>query len=271
MSRPLWVSKLLKAGYPQAWMIAEMTKWPVVGNWLDNWLFGGDDLFIVPKPKVIPINQSIPGQEQTCLPSQVVDHFISQANFLWVMHECICRAGMKCKDYPIDLGCLFLGEAARQINPKMGRQVSREEALAHVKKCREAGLVHLIGRNKLDVVWLGAGPSEKLLTICNCCPCCCIWNTLPHLSKDITQKIQKMPGVSVAVNDKCNGCGKCVEDTCFAGAIKIIDGKAVISDLCRGCGRCSMACDQEAITITVSNPQMLNDSIQRIANVVDVK
>ncbi len=41
-------------------------------------------------------------------------------------------------------------------------------------KRREAGLVHLIGRNRLDTVWLGLGPSKAvaetnfdyLLTVC---------------------------------------------------------------------------------------------------------
>jgi len=87
-----------------------------------------------------------------------------------------------CKDYPMDLGCIFLGEAVKEINPKFGRMATVEEALEHAKKCRDAGLVHLIGKNKLDTVWLNAGPGDKLMTICNCCPCCCLWKILPDIS-----------------------------------------------------------------------------------------
>jgi hypothetical protein len=90
------------------------------------------------------------------------------------MNTCLCRDAKQCKDYPIDLGCLFLGEAALGINPRLGRGVTKREALEHIRRCREAGLVHLIGRNKLDTVWLGVGPGDKLLTICHCCPCCCL-------------------------------------------------------------------------------------------------
>ncbi|MDY6794139.1 MAG: hypothetical protein SWK76_02475 [Actinomycetota bacterium] len=58
------------------------------------------------------------------------------------------------------------------INPKLGRRVTREEAREHVRRCREAGLFHIIGRNKIDMVWLNIRLGQRLLTICNCCPCC---------------------------------------------------------------------------------------------------
>jgi ferredoxin len=270
MARPLWFNKLLKAAFPQSWMVARMTRWPLVGAWLDHWLFEGDDLFVVPKPRVIVLNRTVPGQETSCVPWQVVDHFINQANYHWLMNDCICRSGKKCKDYPRELGCIFLGEASLQINPQIGRRVSREEALAHAQKCREAGLVHLIGRNKLDAVWLGAGPGRKLMTICNCCPCCCLWNHLPLLSREITRKITRMPGVSVSVNENCSGCGECAKDICFAGALKMVEGRAVISDSCLGCGRCSLACDQGAIELRIEDESYLGRSIERLNRVVDV-
>ena len=117
-----------------------------------------------------------------------------------------------------------MGEAVHGINPNLGRLVSKEEAHEHVRKCREAGLVHLIGRNKLDAVWLNVGPGDKLLTVCNCCPCCCLWKILPDVNPEIGRKITKMAGVNVEVTDRCVGCGTCIqENICFVDAIRLVE------------------------------------------------
>jgi len=50
--------------------------------------------------------------------------------------------------------------------------------------------------------------------------------------------------------DKCDGCGLCVP-SCAEGAIKMINGKAVLSadNLCDGLGACLGDCPRDAITV----------------------
>jgi ferredoxin len=270
MATPVWFVELIKKAFPNRFAVARLTRWPLIGPLMQHWLAEGDDLIYLTRDHVISIHQTLDAPESMVLPSQVVDYFIEKASYHWIMNFCICREAEKCQNYPRDLGCLFLGEAASRINPKLGRHVSKEEALEHVRRCREAGLVHLIGRNKLDTVWLGVGPGDRLLTICNCCPCCCLWRVLPYVAPAIGDQVHRMPGVTVMVGEGCTGCGTCTQDVCFVDAIHLVEGRAVISDACRGCGRCVSICPEGAIRITISNEQIVDEIIQRISSVVDV-
>lgn len=268
MDLSLLLTKINKKLFPYRFFLAKMTTLPVIGHVVDKMLFEGDDIIYLPKDNVIRVNKEIE-MEDMVLPSRVVEHFIERASYYWIMDTCICRETMQCKDYPIDLGCLFLGEAAKRISPELGRPVTKEDALAHVQRARDAGLVHLIGRNKLDAVWLQTGTPDSLLTICNCCPCCCLWRMLPDLSPHIGRNVTKMPGVTVEVTENCTGCGACI-DACFVNVITIKDGKATISEECRGCGRCVEVCPHSAIELTVENEQAVETSIKRISSSVDM-
>jgi ferredoxin len=238
---------------------------------MDFILFKDDELVYLPKDQAIQVevNQEVNLPINTALPSQVVHHFIDKAEVHWIMDFCICRVSTRCQDFPQDVGCLFMGEAARDIDPRLGRLVSKEEAHEHIKKAGKAGLVHLIGRNKLDTVWLDVGPGKNLLTVCNCCNCCCLWKMLPNLAPDIGSKITKMDGIDLEVTSKCKGCGTC-QQTCFVNAIKIVDGKAHIGEECRGCGRCVEVCPEKAIKITLPEDIDIDRTIRRIEEVVNV-
>ena len=270
MARPIWFVNLIKKYFPSRFTLARLTKVPVVGRVIDHGLFEGDDIIYLPKDSVIQINESVTCPEDMVLPSQLLEHFIEKATHHWIMNFCICRDASGCRDHPIDLGCLFLGEAVLGINPEFGRLTSKEEALAHVRRCRDAGLVHMIGRNKLDTVWLGVDPGHKLLTICNCCPCCCLWKMIPDIDPSIGRKITKMPTVSVAVREDCVGCGLCVEGVCFTDAIHMDDELAVIGDACRGCGRCVEICPADAIELSFDEDLFVRESIQRLSPLVDL-
>ncbi len=270
MSRSLWFVEFIKTLFPHRFLPARATRLPIIGRLAYHLAFAGDSMIYLPQDRVLPINEAIDRPGEMVLPSQVVEHFVEQASYHWIMDVCICRDASQCRDYPIDLGCLFLGEAAADINPRLGHQATREEALAHIRRCREAGLVHLIGRNKLDTIWLGVGPGHKLLTICHCCPCCCLWRMLPFVSPQIGSRVSRMPGVSVTVSDRCVGCGTCTVGVCFVNAIRLSDGRATIGEACRGCGRCVDACPQRAIEIAIDYGRAVPESIARLAPLVDL-
>jgi len=270
MARPLWFVHLLKKTFPQRFFFARLSKVPIFGSLMDHLLFEGDDIVFLPKDSVIRVDEQVEAPGSVVLPSSVVEYFIEKSRFHWIMNSCICREASDCKDHPHDLGCLFLGEAARAINPKLGRPVTKEEAREHLRRCREAGLIHLIGRNKIDTVWLGVGPGDRLLTICNCCSCCCLWRILPYLTVRIGDKVGKMPGVTVTVNDRCRGCGSCLDDVCFAKAIEMVNGFAHHTDACRGCGRCASLCPAGAIEVSYEGDRSRRVTIERLSPLVDL-
>lgn len=135
----------------------------------------------------------------------------------------------------------------------------------------EAGLLQMVGRNKLDMMWLGAGPGERLFTICNCCPCCCLWKMLPALNPRISVKVNRLPGVSVTVTDLCKGCETCLDGICFVDAIEFLDGRAQIGPECRGCGRCVEVCPNGAIELPIQESSYIDQAIQRLSLKVDLR
>jgi ferredoxin len=272
VSTPIWFVNIIKHFFPDRFWLSDLTKKiPLVRTIVDKVLFDKDDIIYLPKDHLIVVNEMIAEEEGLVLPSQVIDHFIDHAGALFLMDTCLCRTADNCQDYPHDLGCLFMGEAVNRINPKLGHRATKEEAKAHLKKCREAGLVHLIGRNKIDTMWMGIGPGYKLMTVCNCCPCCCLYKTLPNLDVTISKKITAMPGVRVHVEtEECVGCESCTDHVCFVDAIKIQDGHAFISDACRTCGNCVDVCPTGAIKLTVEDDTFITQSIERLAKIVDV-
>ena len=257
---------MLIRGFPRRFIFARATRLPVIGRIVDHALFRGDDIIYLPQDRVVEVGRVIEPAEQTFLPSQAAEYFIERSSHRFIMDWCICRKATGCKDYPVELGCLFLGEATLNIDPSLGHMATKEEAVEHLRRCREAGLAHLVGRNKLDSLWLGTGQADRLLTVCNCCPCCCLWKILPSVAPSIGGKVTKMPGLEMVVTDKCTGCGACVK-TCFMNAVSVIDGRAVINDQCRGCGRCAVKCPRSAIEVHMGD---LDETVARITAVVDV-
>jgi ferredoxin len=194
-----------------------------------------------------------------------------EADDIVIMNKCLCRNSTECTNYPRDLGCLFMGKTTRKISRRHCREVTRQEAIEHIDKCAEAGLIHIMGRNKMDSVWMGVGPNEELLTVCNCCPCCCLWRVYPDLSDTIQNDFFKLPGVSIQLDvDDCVGCGKC-QEVCFAKCIEIENSKAVIDEnICIGCGQCSNNCPTNAIKL-IYDKKDVESVFDKINSLVNIK
>ncbi len=272
MGRPMWIIDLIKKSYPSRFLLAKATNVPILGAAFEHVFFKNDDIIYLPQDGVvIDVNENIDKPKQIAVPSKVLEHFIEQASTHYIMNTCICREAGGCENYPVDMGCLFLGDAALQINPEQGRTVTKDQALEHLERCREANLVHLIGRSKLDTVWLGVGPGRKLVTICNCCPCCCLWRILPHLNDSINSMVNRMKGVEVAITDQCIGCGTCLDDVCFVNAIhEKGDCSAIDSDKCVGCGRCVNVCPNKAIALSIDDDLFLEKTIDQLSPLFDL-
>lgn len=243
----------------------------IIARMIEKKYFEGDELYCLPNDNVITINQKIDKGPDTILPSQVVEHFIEKASYRFIMHQCICRECMPCKNYPHDIGCLFLGEPARDIHPDLGWEATVDEAVAHVRNAAAQGLVFSVGKSKLDTIWLGIGPGDKLFTICMCCPCCCITRGLPTSHPLLGNHYSRMPGLKMLVTDDCVGCGLCVkEGVCIFEGISMKGDVAVINDNCRGCGRCVQKCPTGAIVSVVENQDYVNTTIERLTQKIDV-
>ncbi len=247
-----------------------LAKFPPIGRFLKNFM-GVESS----NGSEIPINKSLELPDNVILPFAVTEHFIENASLIFKMNYCGCRKRGNCEKYDHSIGCLWLGRGVERINvpPEIDHIATKEEALELERKAYEAGLVPSIGRIKADSWLMGALPDEgHFMSLCHCCPCCCVLGKLRYGPKEFSNIIQRMEGISVHVNEElCVGCGTCTKVCVFRDALKLITGKAHINqDNCKGCGRCASKCPRKAITITIDNLQSINQAIDRIQAHVDV-
>lgn len=218
----------------------------------------------------IPVNENLELPGGSVAPVSIIEHFIREASDHLILSRCPCRSENGCEDFDPDFGCTFLGPAVRDVDPEVGRLVSMEEALEHLRQATEAGLVSCLGAFKGDAIMLGVKDHKHLMTICHCCPCCCISTAMPLAAREARDLLVKLEGVDVEITDKCNGCGLCV-DACIFDQISVEDGVAVIGEECKGCGRCAVACKRDGLRITIDNPKYVEECVERISALVDVR
>lgn len=262
---------LLKYIFNWRFWIAEITKKSkVYRKFIDKFLFDEDEIIVV--PNTININKKIESEGSEFLPTAIIKEVIKRSEDIVIMNSCLCRTSNNCQDYPQDIGCIFLGPTSRKIPEHIGKKATVEEALAQVDMADEAGLSHIIGRNKIDTVWMNIRPGKGLLTICHCCPCCCLWKVYPNLDNSISDKLEKLDGISVELHEEnCRLCKACLKGACMFQAIGLENGKITINnDICRGCGLCVNACKFDAITIKYSD-EAVDSVVNRMYNLIEIK
>ncbi len=274
MRRPRFVDIsrfTLKYIFNWRFWIAEITKKSkIYKKAIDKFLFDEDEIVVV--PNTININKKIESEGSEFLPTEIIKEVVKRNKDIVIMNTCLCRESNNCEDYPHDIGCIFLGPTAMKIPEHIGKKATVEEALAQIDKADAAGLTHIIGRNKIDTVWMNIRPGKGLLTICHCCPCCCLWKVYPNLDDDISDKLEKLDGVEVKLHeDNCKLCMKCLDEICMYQAISLENNKITIdNNICRGCGLCVNTCKFDAISIDYT-AKTIDNIVNRIDNLIEIK
>lgn len=221
---------------------------------------------------MIPVNEVIRGGKSVILPMEILGPIIERADCIYIMTECLCRRGEGCRSYPVDIGCLFLGSAARELGRGMGREVSIREAVVHAENAIGLGLFPLVLHNEFDA-WLWGIDYKRMLNVCFCCDCCCSVRRGVRVrqSEGFFENIKRLPGLTVSVMEGCTGCGACV-DLCVAGAIsitgaitgEITGGRTEINEeYCKGCGNCVKVCPEGAVEMR------LEDGVDTVGDILE--
>ena len=271
--RPQWWMTLQAFTFPLAQKLLRESQRTLLGRlsaFITIPLLSGKNFHIT----YLPVNEEIAGTGSTPLPKAVLEEIIVGASHRAIIKRCTCRDGNNCTNHPVELGCLLLGDGAREISKGVSRHVDVDEALDHAAKCIENGLVPFAGRFKADNIIWGVRDRGKLLTVCFCCHCCCIIrNSVRYLPEVSRESLVRLKGLRIETDpDACTGCGICVAE-CFVAARSLAGGKALCdAATCKGCGRCITVCPTRAVSARVENLWNAVDDMQnRIGRLIDYR
>lgn len=202
------------------------------------------------REKLIQINKSIEKNSEV-LPHELVEEVINRNEYFTAL-PCQCRligeyAGEPCKLTKAgEFGCLACGMTAQALAAMgIGRSITKEEAIAHVRGAEKAGLIHN-GPN--------TSGSQAYVLICNCCPCHCglLSSTVKHGVPAGVTASNYRPVVNNELCTKCEICiKKCPMEAIFhrwpVNADSSDERIVPFLNKCMGCGVCASNCPENAI------------------------
>jgi len=237
--------------------------------------------FDVQAGQAIPVNLRVGDYENEVIPLKLLDYFIEKAGTIALI-QCPCRVDNDCKNHDKNLGCIWMGKGAANLDFKKlprgakGRFGTKEEAKEHARAALKDGLIPAIGKLRGDAVAYNVLDFEdELMNFCFCCSCCCISALAKYGNSDYKKVSKRMEGVTVTTDpEKCTGCGKCFK-VCIVNGLKLVKGKAQqIQKNCVGCGNCETVCPSNAISINFDEnmniDEVMDKIIKRYEKIVDI-
>ncbi len=256
------IKEMRGIGKTWVWTMTALNRLPLIQRWHPWFKPEKTDM------RWLPINQDIKLPGSAPMPLELLYGLIEEASHRAIYEYCGCRKGFHCEHYPVEIGCLLLGDSAIEGKRFPWREVCVEEAKEHVRRAAEAGLVPVVGKARADNFIFGIKDRARLLTVCLCCECCCITRLSALAPLEYVEPLfPRLEGILITVTDRCKGCGKCVEH-CYTQAIEILDGRAFMSGYCRACGRCAMFCPNKAIEVEITDEEFLDKTRERIRSYV---
>ncbi|MFX0204700.1 MAG: DUF362 domain-containing protein, partial [Candidatus Hodarchaeota archaeon] len=187
-------------------------------------------------------------QETIIMNYDNIKEIIEKVEEPFVSVNCICRQDKDLLEDPCKITsrrevCMGFGPFAQMyIDLGWGRQITREEGLAILKKNEEDGLI------------FQPGNAQKPGFVCSCCTCCCLG--LIHLKQHPAPADLTTSNYFAKIDpDSCTGCETCI-NICQMDAISLEDDYSTINrKRCIGCGNCLLVCPSEAITLHKKSKQ----------------
>lgn len=192
--------------------------------------------------RYVPATQSLDPASHAVFPFEMMEELVKKVRAIALVH-CPCRVtadliGRRKCNHELEV-CIKYDELAEYlIDKKIGREISRAEAIQIIRRSEEAGLVHLVDNAR-----------EGIKHTCNCCGCCC-WS-VGSISRRTFPRDVLMATYFIRETDegRCSACGACV-DICPVKAVRIENDACVVeTDWCIGCGVCAVPCPSQAVRL----------------------
>jgi ferredoxin len=197
----------------------------------------GELLRIQPQAqRIIPVGEAV-RKSMEVRPYESVAQLVDAVKS-WGVVDCICRKqkaliGRPC-GHPVDVCMVFSERPGAFDGSSDVRALTRDEALATLRRAAEAGLVHSVSNNQQGIHY-----------VCNCCTCSCgILRGMAELG--IANVVARSAFVNRVDPVLCSACGECVS-VCPFGALHLEEFSHVDDVRCVGCGVCVLICPNNAM------------------------